>query len=204
MDTSSLVRIPGYEYNEYLLILHPNEDLRGKIMQIKKEFSGKYRAPAALASAPHITLVNFIQFKMIEERLIYRLKIIAAGYHAFTVELKNYGNFPSHTLFINVESKQVIQNLGKELTGARQVMTLNKDHKPHFIHDPHITIARKLLPWQYEKGWLEYQNRHFSGRFIADSMLLLKRPVDQKKYQAVQQFAFMNLPVKTLQGNLFG
>jgi len=32
----------------------------------------------------------------------------------------------------------------------------------------------------------------------------LKRPVDEMKYQIVKRFEFMNLPVATKQGNLFG
>jgi hypothetical protein len=71
------------------------------------------------------------------------------------------------------------------------------------MEEPHIAIARKLLPWQYEKGWLEYQHRHFSGKFIADGMLLLKRKEGEKKYQAIQRFEFENLPVNTRQGELF-
>ena len=82
-------------------------------------------------------------------------------------------------------------------------MTLNKDNKPHFIDNPHLTIARKLVPWQYEQAWLEYSNRHFTGRFIADSMLLIKRRIEEKAYQIVQRFDFMNLPVTTKQGELF-
>ena len=213
MNTSSLSQLPGYRFNEYLLVLQPNEDLRERIMKIKEAFSGKYKAPAQF-SQPHITLANFIQFEMREERLVNRLQTIAMGYHAFKVELRDYGSFPSHTIFINVESKQQVQNLGKELRGARQIMTLNKDNKPHFINEPHLTIARKLLPWQYEQGWLEYSNRNFTGRFIADSMLLLKRRIGEKniekdagrpfvKYQIVRRFDFMNLPVATTQGELF-
>ncbi len=80
----------------------------------------------------------------------------------------------------------------------------HKDIKPHFIEESNLTIARKLVPWQYEKAWLEYSHRHFTGRFIADSMLLLKRPVDEMKYQIVKRFEFMNLPVATKQGSLFG
>jgi 2'-5' RNA ligase len=125
------------------------------------------------------------------------------GYHPFKVELKDYGSFPSHTIFINVESKQQVQNFAKELRPAQQLMTLNKDNKPHFINDPHLTVARRLLPWQYEKGWLDYSHRHFTGRFIADGMLLLKRRVGSKSYQIVQRFEFMNLPVATRQGELF-
>ncbi len=82
-------------------------------------------------------------------------------------------------------------------------MTLNKEHKPHFIEESHLTICRQLKPWQYEQGWLEYSHRHFSGRFIADSMLLLKRPAGEKGYQIAKRFEFQNLPVSTKQGSLF-
>jgi hypothetical protein len=74
--------------------------------------------------------------------------------------------------------------------------------------EPYIAVARKLQPWQYEKGWLEYSNKHFTGRFIADGMLLLKRPASETdgprmKYQVVERFQFQNLPVVTKQGDLF-
>ena len=83
-------------------------------------------------------------------------------------------------------------------------MKLNDDNKPHFILEPHLTIARKLQPWQYEKGWLEYSNKSFTGRFIADAMLLLRRSMDGKGYQIVKRFEFQNLPgTSFMQGNLF-
>jgi 2'-5' RNA ligase len=211
MNTMNLKQIPGYNYNEYLLVLNPHEDLRDKIMQVKKEFFEKYKATTALYSKPHITLVNFVQFEMIEERLVNRLKIIAGGYHSFKVDLKDYGSFPSHTIFINVESKQQVQNLGKALRPAQQLMTLNKNNKPHFINDPHLTVARKLLPWQYEQGWANYSHCYFTGSFIADGMLLLKRSLKIQsdvhiltgKYQTVRRFEFMNLPINIKQGELF-
>ena len=203
MDTKSLIQIPGYRYNEYLLILNPHEDLRNKIIQVKKEFADKYKAPTAKYGKPHITLINFIQFEMMEDRVVNSLKTIAIGYTPFKVELKDFGSFPSHTIFINIESKQQVQNLVKELRSAQRLMTLNKENKPHFIDNPYLTVARKLLPWQYEQGWLEYSNRHFTGRFIADGMLLIKRRVEEKSYQIVQRFEFMNLPVTTKQGELF-
>jgi 2'-5' RNA ligase len=203
MDTKSLIQIPGYRYNEYLLILSPPEELYNKIMKVKKEFYEKYKASTALYSKPHLTLVNFVQFEMMEERIVNHLKTIAMGYTPFKAELSDFGSFPSHTIFINVDTKLQVKNLIKDLRSAQRVMTLNKDNKPHFFDDPHITIARKLLPWQYEQGWLEYSNRQFTGRFIADSMLLLKRRVGDKAYQIVQRFEFMNLPVTTKQGELF-
>jgi hypothetical protein len=67
-----------------------------------------------------------------------------------------------------------------------------------------VTIARKLEPWQYEKGWIEYSNKSFAGRFIADSMILLRRPAGESRYQPVRRFEFQNMPVTIKQGELFG
>ena len=91
----------------------------------------------------------------------------------------------------------------KELKQAQKLMKADPDHDPHFIAEPFIPVARKLVPWQYEKGWLEYSHLHFSAKIIADGMLLLKRPLGDKAYQVVQRFEFMNLPVTTRQGELF-
>jgi 2'-5' RNA ligase len=196
--------VPGYRVYQYLLVLNPHEELRNKIMQVKKDFGESYKAATALYSKPHLTLVSFTQYGQFEERITRHLKTIAMGYHPIKIELKDYGSFPAHTIYINVTSKLPIQNLVKTIRSEMQrLMKLNDDNKPHFIMEPHLTIARKLQPWQYEKGWLEYSHKHFTGRFIADAMLLLKRPVNEFKYEIVQRFAFENLPVNTTQGELF-
>jgi 2'-5' RNA ligase len=207
------ITMPGYRVYEYLIVLDPHEELCGRITQVKKDFFEVYKA-SRVANAfgsgkPHVTLVNFVQYELMEERLVNRLKTIAMGYYPIKVELKDYGSFPSHTIYINVISKLPIQNLVKEIrANAQRLMKLNDDNKPHFMMEPLIAVARKLLPWQYEKGWLEYSNKHFTGRFIADGMLLLKRPVGETdgprmKYQVVERFQFQNLPVVTKQGELF-
>jgi 2'-5' RNA ligase len=127
------------------------------------------------------------------------------GLTPFKVELKDYGSFPSHTIYVNVTSKLPIQNVVKQLKEAQRLMRLNNENKPHFIDNPHMSIARKLKPWQFEQGWQEFSNRQFTGRFIADSMLLLKRKAGEKTaFQIAKRFEFQNLPVTTKQGNLFG
>ena len=201
----NLQTIPGYNINEYMLVLSPHEELRNKIMQVKQQFFDSYQSNTALYRKPHLTLVNFVQYEMMEERLVNRLHAIAMGFHPIKIELKDYGSFPSHTIYINVTSKLPIQDLVKQIRSeVQRLMKLNDDNKPHFIMEPHLTIARKLLPWQYEKGWQEYSHKHFTGRFIADAMLLLKRPVGEMKYQIVQRFEFQNLLVSTTkQGDLF-
>ena len=203
MDTI-INTIPGYRVYEYLLVLNTHEDLRNKIMQIKKDFFEKYEASTAMGK-PYVPLVSFVQYGLMEDRIVNRLRVVAMGATPFKVELKDFGSFPSHTIYINVATRVPVQDLVKTIRHETQrLMKLNEDNKPHFILEPHLTIARKLKPWQYEKGWLEYSNKDFSGRFIADSMVLLKRPSGEMKYQVANRFEFLNMPVATKQGELFG
>lgn len=196
--------LPGYRINEYLLVLQPPEELWNRVMTIKEAFAETYKAPSATFSKPHIILASFAALGMMEEKIVHRLQVIAMGITPFKLELRNYGSFPTHTIFINVVSKLPIQNLVTGLKEAQRLMKLNNENKPHFMDEPHLTICRKLKPWQYEQGWMEYSHRQFTGRFIADSMLLIKRPAGAKApFQIVKRFEFQNLPVVTKQGSLF-
>ena len=197
--------LPGYRVFEYLLVMNPHEELRNRIMELRNAFNDKYKTTSPIGGKPNLALVNFLQFEMMEERIINRLNTIALAYPPFKVELKDFGSFPSHTININVTSKIPVQNLVKQIrTETQRLMKLNDENKPHFILEPHITIARKLKPWQYETGWLEYSNKTFNSRFIADSMVLLKRKTDEKNWHVAQRFEFKNMPISTKQGELFG
>lgn len=195
----------GYQINEYQLVLSPGEALRSKIQGAKQHFADTYNNTNALYSKPHIGLVNFVQYQMMESKLLSRLQAIALGLPPVKIEMKDYGSFPAHTIYINITSKMQVQHLVKAVRSeAQRLMKLNEENKPYFILEPYITIARKLEPQQFEKGWLEYSNLHFTGRFIADAMLLLKRPLGELKYEIVQRLEFRNMPVTTTQGDLFG
>jgi 2'-5' RNA ligase len=200
---SIIQSIPGYRINEYMIVLHPPQDLRDKIGTIKKEFSEKYQTSATAPGKSHILLAAFTQYAMMEERVVNRLNVVAMGFRPFKVELKDYGSYPTHSVFINVPTKDPVRRLVREIKDFQQLLRLNKDNKPHFMDEPVITIARKLLPWQYEKGWQELSHRQFTGRFIADNMLLVKRRQGEKAWQIVSRLEFQNLPVTTRQGELF-
>jgi 2'-5' RNA ligase len=196
--------IPGYQVYEYLLVLQPHRELWEKIVKIKEEFATQYKSDHARWGKPYVTLASFSQYGMMEERLLNRLRTIALAQPAFKVELKDFGSFPSHTIYINVGSKIPVQGLIKAIRhDTQRLMKLNDENKPLFMMEPHITIARKLQPWQYEKGWLEYSRKHFQGRFIADGMMLLRRLTGELKYTTIERFEFKNMPVTTRQGELF-
>ncbi|MFN2458914.1 MAG: 2'-5' RNA ligase family protein [Chitinophagaceae bacterium] len=197
-----IMSLPGYRENEYLLVLKPHEELSNQIKMIKEKFAKDFEAPMAIWTKPQIPLVKFFQYEMMEERIFNQFKNIGIGINPFKVELSNFGSFPTHTIYINVTTKLPIQVLIKQLKSSQQLLK-HKDVKPHFIEESHLTICQRLIPWQYEKAWLVYSHEHYTGRFIADSMQLLKRPAGEKGYKPVQNFDFLNLPVSTKQGDLF-
>ena len=199
---TSLSQMPGYRMSEYLVILNPHEDLRNRITNIKKELVESFRAYGATGGKPYITLAKFTVWEMMEEKIVNSLKITAMALPAFKVQLKDYGSLPTHTIYIDVQSKQQIQTVVRELRSSRRLMK-SPDQDPFFITDPYIPVARKLTSEQYDKAWAEFSHRHFTGSFIADAMLLLKRRQGDRGYQIVQRFEFMNLPVATKQGELF-
>lgn len=196
--------MPGYRTADYQLVILPPEELRQKINQLKKEFGESYQAPVNTGWKPQLSLLRFSQWVMMEERIINRLKTVAMGYHPFLVEIRNFGSFPAHTIFLQVPAREPFRNLVRQLKPFQRLMKMDSEHKPHFIEEPYFTLARRLQPWQYEKGWQEYRQRHFSGRFIADAMLLLRRRKGESRYQIIERFEFQNLPVSTRQGELFG
>jgi 2'-5' RNA ligase len=189
--------------NEYLLIIQPHEDLYNKIMAIKQSFAEAYDCPAASYTKPHITLVKFMQYDTAEKRIVHKLQALETANAPFTVDLEGFGSFPTHTVYLNIQSKNPILALIKELKQAQHLLKTDKEHKPHFMTEPHITIARKLLPWQFEKSWLQYSHTPFSGRFIAHELLLLKKKEGTKAYHIAARLALQNQKVHTEQGSLF-
>jgi len=188
---------------EYLLVLQPHEALWNEIKFIKEKFATDFDCAMARIGLPHITLVRFKQYQAAEVRIRQALRNSIKTLQPFKIEMKDFGSFPSHTIYINIVSKVQIVNTVKVVRQGQRFMKMDKDNKPHFITEPHLTIARKLLPWQYEKGWLEYSHKDFHGRFIADHALLLKRRQGEK-YRPVEKFLFQNEKEEEIvQGDLF-
>lgn len=194
--------LPGYSINEYLLVIQPHEELCNKIKRIRQEFNEKYETDNRITGKANITIARFSQMRMMEERIINRLRNIATAMPAFKVELKNFGSLPTHSIYLNIETKTAIQGLVKQLKSAASLLKAQNE-KPHFPTDFYITIARELLLWQYEKGWLEMSNTEFTASFIASHLLLLRKGDEKGGFSLLQKFEFMNAPVLTTQGVLF-
>ena len=193
---------PGYRLNEYKLVIPLPDALQQKISGIRTEF-GQHFSYKPDQGRVHISLVMFSQLEMMEDKITQRLKSISMGEAPFKVELRDYGSYPSHTIFIKIATREPLKKLMRSVRDIQNILRTDKQHKAHFLQDPVISIARKLKPWQYEKAWLEYSHRQFTGRFIADALLLLKRAEGSIPWQIVERMELQNLPVITKQGGLF-
>ena len=189
--------------SEYLLVLQPHNALWDEIKFIKEKFKTDYKFEGIAIGLPHITLAMFKQYPATENRIVNALRNNARTLSPFKVELKDFGSFPTHTIYINIVSKVPIMQAVKTLRqNAQTFMKIDKDNKPFFITEPHLTIARRLQPWQYEKGWLQYQQADFHGRFVADHALLLRRKAGEY-YKQVEKFMFEGMKEEIKQAELF-
>jgi len=194
--------LPGYTINEYKLVIPLPEALEQKIHHIRKDFGSSYQYRAD-PGRPHLTLVMFSQLEMVEDRILQKLKTIGMGARPFKMELKDFGSYPAHTIFIKVATREAIKELMSSVKDIQRLLRTDTEHKAYFLNEPVISIARKLKPWQYEKAWLEYSHRQFTGRCIADSLLLLKRKEGSISWQIVQRIELQDMPVQAKQQQLF-
>lgn len=202
--TNSIIKMPGYRVSEYILILNPHEGLQDKILRIKRDILEKYDSGLLVRKKPVLRLARFFSYQMTEEKLLNHFKLAAMAMPPFKVLLKDFGSYPNHSLFVKAdESKLALQILMKDITSAKRLIR-GPGQAPHFSSDFNIPLALKLTPLQYEGMWEDYRHRQFTGHFIADSMLLLKRREGEKSYQIAARFEFQNLPVSVKQGELFG
>jgi 2'-5' RNA ligase len=196
------ISLPGYRINEYRLVVPLPEALQHKVLAVRKALHEKYGVNMAFEIKPSLTVLRCHGFEKGEAKLLDRLQRIALLTRPFKVELEDYAGYPSHTIYINVITKSPFNELCKELKKAKWLMRIPQ-HDPFFINEPHLMIAQKLKPKEFTTLWTECEHRQFTGRFMADSMLLLKRSENNKHYQVVRRMEFMNLPLNVKQGSLF-
>ena len=195
-------RLPGYTLNEYLIILNPHEALRQKIEKCRKELVDNYFIQQPRTGRPNISLVRFSATLMQEEKLMKRLRLIAMEEKPFLVELKDFGSYPMHAIFILIANQPRVLQLIRHLKQLRPLMKAAGDD-PHFLLDPQIALAGRISKEKYLEAMKEYLNKKFTGRFLADSFLLLKRAKSDKNYQVVNRFNFECTPLTAAQGELF-
>ncbi len=120
----------------------------------------------------------------------------------FIIELRDYGSYPMHAVFIEIDNQEKVLELIKNLKQARQLMKAGGD-EPHFLLDPQMVLAGRLANDKFIEIMKAYAHKKFAGNFLADSFLLLKRNEQEKRYEMVKRFEFEFEAEKKPQGVLF-
>ncbi len=179
MDSEILA---AYAFAEYLLVLEPHESLADEIQQIKKMIQKNYGCLVSLKETPHISLVRFQQYEMMEQRIKRRLEGMVNAESPFLVELDGFGGLPTHSVFIRVSTQKGILTLQQKIKSFQQLLKADKERKPHFILQPYMAIASHMSNEQFEQCFTFVSNTHFSGRFMADQLILLRKREGEKRF----------------------
>lgn len=167
---------------QYIVVVQPPTHAYKCILDIKQQFAKTYNCPQAIKARPHILLLKFNQLAMQEVGMVQKLQKQIAKAKPFSIQLNGYGSQPTHSIYMQVQTKNKLQELTNSLKPLQSFLQLSKEHKPFFITEPYLTVAKKLLPWQYSNAWLEYSQQHFTCSFMVSELLLLKLNIKQQHF----------------------
>lgn len=188
---------------EYFLIISPDDNTMEMLMEEKKRFAKLFDCPKILHSKPHISMVKFSNRKENEPIIFPYLQRKIAAFAPFLVELEGFSAFPTHTIFSKVQTKNQIVSMVKSIGQEKQKLKGKSNVDVHCITEPHITIAKSLQHWQFEKGWQEWQQVHFSARFNVGEILLLKKEENRLRFDVSASFPLLGVRNEIVQGSLF-
>ena len=105
---------------EYLLVVHPDENVYQQVLEEKKLFFNTYKEKMAIKTKPHITVSNFLAKETMEETIIRWMQRIISTQQSFSVSLNNYSGFPPHTVYLRVQDHQPFKQLATALKEVDQ------------------------------------------------------------------------------------
>ena len=187
---------------EYQLVIELPADLLRQIEAERLQLTENYGILQPPTGRPAVSLARFKASKMMERKIINKLQQLVIKEKAFMIEIKDFGSYPMHAVFIEINNQEKILALIKNLKQARQLMKAAGD-EPYFLLDPQIVLAGRLANDKFIEIMKEYAHKKFAGNFLADSFLLLKKNEAEKKYEVVKRFEFEHEVVKKPQGVLF-
>lgn len=161
--------------SEYLLVVHPDDEVYHKVSVEKQIFSRLYGQKIAAKTRPHITLANFMAREEMEETLIRWIQRVSSQQKSFPVALNNYSGFPEHTIYLRVQDHLPFKQLATQLKVIDSYIRSNGCPPVNLSYHPHLTIARRLPESVYEKALVDYSHKTFCESFTVRELVLLRR-----------------------------
>ena len=174
---------------EYLLVVHPDEEIFNQLTAEKEIFSSEYNVSIAKKTLPHITIANFLAKETMEETLIKWMHKIISHQQSFEVMINNFSGFPSSkTVYARIQNHEPFQQLATSLKIINTYINDNGFPNVKLINHPHMTIARSLQQTVYERAIMDYSRKTINANFKVDELILLRRVNQYDKCKQVSVF----------------
>jgi len=161
----------------YFVALVPGGNVFDEVLALKHEVHERYQSKAALRSPPHITLHMPIQWQEENEnKLVISLDDLAGEYKPFPIDLDGFGAFPPRVIYVSVSENQELSKLQAAVQKlARAIWHIYPKSTNTRPFTPHMTFAfRDLKKPMFFKAWQEFEQREYTGQFMAKDICLLK------------------------------
>ncbi len=202
MQSVQSVISPMYPVNEYMVIIRPTENIMNRIKTIRQDWKAQFHLQATQLQGGFFMLARFSQFAMLEQRVQDKVRMIAMEAAPFRLQLKDYTGIPDHSIGTGIVNPAGLKAIVKMLRREQRIFKGGGEN-PFFNDQPGLWIATRLQQKQYHEIFNRYKSRHFTGAFIAENMMLLRKAAGQKQWTVLENMPLQNLPVFSKQGMLF-
>lgn len=193
---------PMYPVHQYMVIIRPAENIMNRIKTMRQDWKTQFQLQPSQLQGGFFLLARFSQFAMLEQRVKDKIKMIAMEAAPFRVQLKDYTGIPDHSIGTGVVNPAGFKAIVKMLRREQRILKGGGEN-PFFNDHPGLWIATRLQQKQYHEIFNRYKSRHFTGAFIAENMMLLRKAAGQKQWTVLENMPLQNLPVFSQQGMLF-
>ncbi|MGI8598681.1 MAG: 2'-5' RNA ligase family protein [Chitinophagaceae bacterium] len=191
----------GNNICEYRLLVPFPHQLQEKINNIRKQLHHRHNLLYPFLLPPSLTILKCHAFEKIEPKLLEKIQDLVFDTPPFSVELQNFTSFPTHTIYVEINSKAPFNDMIKQLKKMKWLMNI-PGYEPQFIPEPHLIMAQALKPQKFNQMWRDCENRTLQELFLAESLLLVKRSEHQQFYSTVRRMQLNTLPMNIKQGEL--
>ncbi|MEG3845681.1 2'-5' RNA ligase family protein [Microcoleus sp. herbarium19] len=162
----------------FFTALIPPLDIEQQITEIKLYFAEHYNSSRALQSPPHITLQPPFEWPAADvPKLEESLKTFAANRPSIPIALSGFAAFAPRVIYVDAVKSPPLLELQKDLmsyVGENLGIVHPVSQTRPFV--PHVTVAfSDLTQENFQKAWLEFQDRSIFFEFTASTLTLLLR-----------------------------
>ncbi|WP_018630751.1 2'-5' RNA ligase family protein [Niabella aurantiaca] len=173
--------------NGYRLILDPPPATKRKIAAARTRLDAFFPGTPIAEGSPFVYLASFFVYDTAEDAVIDQLNRIALGAMPFKIHLKGYGHLEEKEICIQIAETGWVSGVIDKIAQVRMPWTGER-----FNPLPRISLARNLLPWQFERIWPYFEKEPFQSRFVVNGMRLLKQAPGYRSWQILRHFLFEN------------